>query len=313
MEEDTARLFYQGLYDWPATLAFLENRSIDGVEQVEAGVYRRTIRWDGLTGTLEVGHDRVGSALIATVRLLPPDATRLALERVTHMFDLAADLQTITAHLSRDPYMAPLVAARPALRVLRGWDRFEVAVRSIIGQQVTVARARLLNGILVERCGSWLRHGIHQPGRVFPTPQQVLDADLATMGMPGARVRALKSVASAVLADPQLFDRASSVDETTARLRAVRGIGDWTAHYIAMRACGEPDAFPASDVGLLRAAADPAGRRPSPDELLARAEPWRPWRAYAAHQLWAVDGARALDSTARDGVSAGSRSVIVTK
>ena len=198
--------------------------------------------------------------------------------------------------------------------VLRGWDRFEVAVRSIIGQQVTVARARLLNGILVERCGSWLRDGIHdRPGRVFPTPQQVVDADLATMGMPGARVTALKSVASAVLADPNLFDRASSVDETTARLRAIRGIGDWTAHYIAMRACGEPDAFPASDVGLLRGAADRTGRRPSPDELLARAEPWRPWRAYAAHQLWALDGARALDSTARDGVPAASRSVIVSE
>jgi len=94
-----------------------------------------------------------------------------------------------------------------------------------------------------------------------------------------------------VLAEPRLFDSASSIDETIARLRAIRGIGDWTAHYIAMRACGEPDAFPASDVGLLRGAADATGRRPTPQELLGRAEAWRPWRAYAAHQLWAVDGA----------------------
>ena len=314
MEEDTARLFYQGPYDWPATLAFLGNRAIDGVEQVEAGVYRRTIRCDGLTGTLEVGHDRVGSAIVVTIRGLPPAAIRTALDRVTHMFDIDADLPTITAHLSRDPSMAPLVAARPALRVLRGWDRFEVAVRSIVGQQITVTRARLLNRVLVERCGSQLPDGVDDRlRRVFPTPQQVLDADLATMGMPGARVTALKTVASAVLTEPELFTRSGSIDETTARLRAIRGIGDWTAHYIAMRACGEPDAFPASDVGLLRGAADATGRRPSPDELLARAEPWRPWRAYAAHQLWALGGARARDSTARDGVPAASRSVIVSQ
>jgi AraC family transcriptional regulator of adaptative response / DNA-3-methyladenine glycosylase II len=128
-------------------------------------------------------------------------------------------------------------------------------------------------------------------GRVFPTPQQVLDANLSAMGMPGARVTTLKIVASAVLAEPRLFERATSIDETIARLRAIRGIGDWTAHYIAMRACGEPDAFPAGDVGLLRGAADATGRRPTPLELLARADAWRPWRAYAAHQLWALDSA----------------------
>ncbi len=172
--------------------------------------------------------------------------------------------------------MAPLVAVAPASRVLRGWDGFEVAARSVIGQQVTVARARRLNGILVDRCGSELPAGADEGlSRVFPTPQRVLDADLSAMGMPGARVTTLKTVASAVLAEPRLFDPAGSIDETIARLRAIRGIGDWTAHYIAMRACGEPDAFPASDVGLLRGAADATGRRPTPEQLLARvAAPW---------------------------------------
>ena len=294
------RLSYQASYDWPATLAFLAHRAVEGVEQVEGGIYRRTIRVDGLTGTVDVAHDDAGATLRVTVRGGAAAATNAVVERVRRMFDLDADMQAITAHLARDPSMAPLVAARPALRVLRGWDGFEVAARSVIGQQVTVARARHLNGILVDRCGSELPGGARDRlGRVFPTPQQVLDANLSAMGMPGARVTTLKIVASAVLAEPQLFERAASIDETIARLRAIRGIGDWTAHYIAMRACGEPDAFPAGDVGLLRGAADATGRRPTPLELLARADAWRPWRAYAAHQLWALDGASKAERQAR--------------
>ena len=285
-------------------MTFLAHRAIDGCEEAESGIYRRTIRFDGATGTLEVADDHAGAALLATVRGLPASAIPAAVERVRRMFDLDADLRTIAAHLTRDPSMAPLVAAGPTPRVLRGWDKFEVAARSIIGQQVTVGRARRLNAILVDRCGSEL------PGsadgrlrRVFPTAQQVLDADLSAMGMPGARVATLKTVASAVLAEPRLFDRSGSIEETIARLRTIRGIGDWTAHYIAMRACGEPDAFPACDVGLLRGATDAAGRRPTPGQLLARAEAWRPWRAYAAHQLWARDASRTRSVLKRGGVA----------
>lgn len=288
-EEQTVRLSIQSPYDWSAALEFLARRAVDGVEQVEAEVYRRAIRCDGQAGTLEIVHNPAPSELVVTIRSLPAIAVQTAAARVRRMFDLDADLQTIGTHLARDPTMAPLVAARPALRVLRGWDGFEVATRTVIGQQVTVARARQLNGILVERCGSSLgdaaANGLR---RLFPTPRELLDADLSSMGMPGARVAALRNVAAAALNAPRLFEATRSVEETVARLRAIPGIGDWTAHYIAMRACGEPDAFPASDVGLLRGAAD-AGRRPTPADLLARAEAWRPWRAYAAHQLWAAD------------------------
>ncbi len=107
--------------------------------------------------------------------------------------------------------------------------------------------------------------------------------------MPGARVATLKTMAEAAVADDELFDTARSLDDTIARLRAIKGIGEWTAHYIAMRACRQPDAFPASDVGLLRGAAGGDGSRPTPAALLRRAEAWRPWRAYAAHHLWNVD------------------------
>jgi AraC family transcriptional regulator of adaptative response / DNA-3-methyladenine glycosylase II len=308
MARHAARLSYHPPYDWSAALAFLGHRAIEGVEQVERGIYCRTVRCDSQTGRLEVAHDDEGAALLVTVQGLSAAAARTAVERVRGMFDLDADLRSIAVHLARDSSMVPLLTARPAVRVFRGWDGFEVAARSVIGQQVTVARARRLNGILVDRCGGALGEGRDATvSRLFPTPQQVLDADLAGMGMPGARVTTLKTVAAAVLAEAGLFDRASSVEGTIARLRAIRGIGDWTAHYIAMRACGEPDAFPASDVGLLRGASDATGRRPTPAELLGRAEAWRPWRAYAAHQLWALDSAQlpaaSFDSRARDGVS----------
>lgn len=269
-------------FDWPAALEFLSRRAIAGVESVEGGRYTRTVRVGGVFATMTVGRAAAGDGLMVAVS--EPSLGAEVAARVRWMFDLDADLAAINAHLTRDPSMAPLVRTRPHLRVFHGWDGFEVAMRSVIGQQVSVSRARDLNGVLVERCGAG-----SGTSRLFPGPREVADTDLGRLGMPGARVAALKAVAQAALEDPALFTSRGSIEATTARLRAIKGIGDWTAHYIAMRACGEPDAFPASDVGLLRGAAGPGGRRPSPRELLARAEAWRPWRAYAAHQLWASD------------------------
>jgi AraC family transcriptional regulator, regulatory protein of adaptative response / DNA-3-methyladenine glycosylase II len=273
-------------FDSAAVFEFLSRRAVSGVETVESGHYRRTLRLGGATGTLALmpGADR--QLHITVGGELAPDGVAA---RVRWMLDLDVEADAIAAHLAADPGMAPLAAAHPAMRVFRGPDPFEVAIRSIIGQQVSVARARVLNGVLVERCGDPIVTGQAALTRLFPTPAQVLEGDLGRLGMPGARATALRAVAAAALEDPELFARRGSVEETTARLRAVKGIGDWTAHYIAMRACGEPDAFPASDVGLLRGAAVLFGRRPSPRELLERAEAWRPWRAYAAHHLWAVD------------------------
>lgn len=305
MRTITLDLPYTGTYDWPAALRFFAARAVDGVERVAGGTYQRAIRLDGFAGTLEVRADPRRDALRARLRVPGGIDTDAAAARLRRTFDLDADLAAVTAHLSSDPTMGPLVAARPALRVFGGWDNFEVALRTINGQQVSVERARHLNGVLVERCGVRLQEPAGTLCRVFPTPRQVLEADLAGMGMPGARVNTLKTMAEAAAADPALFDGGRTLDETISRLRAIRGIGDWTAHYIAMRACRQPDAFPASDVGLLRGAADPEGRRPTPARLLDRAEAWRPWRAYAAHHLWAVD------STASTGVRGGAAAVTV--
>ena len=278
-------------FDWDAALTFLSRRAVAGVEVVESRSYHRTIRCADQTGTLDIASDEASSGLVVTVHGLHGSAVEVAVERVKRMFDLDADLPAIQTHLERDQAMAKLVASHPGMRVFRGWDPFEVAARSVIGQQVTVARARQLNGTLVARCGSPVSTvSDDDPHRLFPTPQEVVGADLSGIGMPGARVTALKNIATAVLADGRLLTRAGSIEETVTRLRTIGGIGDWTAHYIAMRACGEPDAFPASDVGLLRGAADAIGRRPTTRELSERAERWRPWRAYAAHLLWANDG-----------------------
>jgi AraC family transcriptional regulator of adaptative response / DNA-3-methyladenine glycosylase II len=180
------------------------------------------------------------------------------------------------------------------LRAPGGWDGFELAVRAVLGQQVSVEAARRLAGQLVRLCGTTVpveQRSHPALALTFPSPAQVASAHLASLGMPNARKRALLALAEAVLADPLLFQPLGTVEETVARLRTIRGVGEWTAQYIALRAVREPDAFPASDIGLLRGAAIRGGLRPSPAELNGRAEPWRPWRAYAAQHLWAADAA----------------------
>src|SRR5213078_2998366 len=277
-------------YDWPAMLAFLGTRAIDGVERIEGECYVRSVAHDGAVGTVEVAHVPERDSLAVAIRFPCVRALPAIIARVRRVFDLGADVASIAAHLARDRMLAPLIARRPGLRVPGGWDGFELAVRAVLGQQVTVAAARRLAGQLVALCGAALPAGLGGPGvmRVFPDAARVAAADLSTLGMPAARRATLVALAHAVLAEPRLFEPLATIEDTVARLRAIRGVGDWTAHYIALRAAREPDAFPASDLGLLRGAAR-NGARPSPAELAARAERWRPWRAYAAQHLWAAD------------------------
>jgi AraC family transcriptional regulator of adaptative response / DNA-3-methyladenine glycosylase II len=292
------RLSYRPPYDWDAMLAFLRARAIDGVEWIEGDVYCRTVQQDGQTGTVEIAHLPDRASLSATIRFPCVRALPGIVARIRRVFDLGADVAAIGAHLAQDPLLAPLVAERPGLRAPGGWDGFELAVRAVLGQQVTVEAARKLAARLVRICGMPVRPGEHgRPALLaaFPTAAQVAKADLSGLGMPAARKQALRTLAEAALVDPSLFQPRGTVEETVQRLRAIRGIGDWTAHYIALRAVRETDAFPASDIGLLRGAAIRVGSRPSPALLQDRAETWRPWRAYAAQHLWAADQAAAHD------------------
>jgi len=277
-------LGYRPPYDWDAIIGFLAARAIPGIEVVTPERYRRTFD----AGTVAVSHEPARRRLRVSVRLADVAQLPSILMRVRRVFDLAADPESIASHLSLDPALAPLVARRPGLRVPGGWDGFEMAVRAVIGQQITVAGARQLLGKLVAAYGAPIEGAAGGLTHVFPAPARLTGADIAALGMPKARGMAISNVACAALADPMLFERAAALDDGIARLCAVSGIGDWTAHYIAIRALREPDAFPASDIGLLRALAR-NGVRPTPKEALARAEAWRPWRAYAAQHLWTHD------------------------
>ena len=282
-------LRYRPPYDWPAMASFLKARAIPGVEVVSNDRYARTIEIEGVHGVVAV-EPAAGHALRIAIRCSRLPALPSIIARLRRVFDLSADPQAIGAQLAEDPMLAPLVAARPGLRVPGAWDGFELAVRAVLGQQITVTAAVGLAGKLVARYGQLLagtRLSTDGLTHVFPRPERLASANLATLGMPRMRAAALTSLAAAVVADPQVLGAGRSLTASVAQLRALPGIGEWTAQYISMRELREPDAFPAGDVGLLRALADVEGKRPTSRELLARAERWRPWRAYAAQHLWA--------------------------
>ncbi|NWA36220.1 DNA-3-methyladenine glycosylase 2 family protein [Pseudomonas reactans] len=279
------RLAYQPPYDWAAMVGFLSARAIGGMETVEASVYRRSISLDGQQGWISVA---MGDGDWLDVEVVFPDPAALPEieRRLRTMFDLDAQPRLINPQLATDPLMAQLVAARPGLRVPGTWDGLELAIRAVLGQQITVVAAIRLAGKLVVQYGQPLATPHAGITHVFPSAEVLAAADLATLGMPKARGRTLSGVAQALLDDPRLFEPQASLKAGVARLVALPGIGDWTAQYIAMRQMREVDAFASGDIGLINALAALEGGPVSPRQLLARAEAWRPLRAYAAQHLW---------------------------
>jgi len=285
---------YKPPYDWDALLAFLSLRAIPGVERVSAGRYERSLAIGDAVGVIRV-EPAAKDRLAVSVRFPKISALPAIIARVRRVFDLAADPVAISTHLARDPALAAMVAARPGLRVPGAWDGFELAIRAILGQQITVVAARGLAAKLVAAHGAPLPAELASEGltHVFPSAQSLVGADFAALGMPRSRAAALAAMTAAVVADPNIFGARRSLDDAIGALKALPGIGEWTAQYIAMRELREPDAFPAADIGLMRALADASGRRPTPAELSARAEAWRPWRAYAALHLWSSETPKA--------------------
>jgi len=285
------RLAYRPPYDWARMLDFFSHRQVEGVEAIDGDAYARTLSVNGAAGVVRVSPGR-GDTLSA--ELWFPDLRVLpgVLARIRRVFDLATDPEPILAQFADDPDLAPLVALRPGLRAPGAWDGFEMAVRALLGQQVSVTAARRLAGRLTAACGVPLegeaarRFGLTH---LFPGPEGISALDPDGLPMPRSRARALAAVARLAQADPHLFSPGQDLESAVRRLSALPGAGPWTAQYIAMRALREPDAFPHSDLALMRAMARADGVRPSPRDLLARAEAWRPWRAYAAAHLWAKD------------------------
>jgi DNA-3-methyladenine glycosylase II len=287
-------LRFKAPYDWPRVLRFFAGRATPGVEIVEDGAYRRAIEWGGESGTLAVHRHPRRHCLVVTLQGPVSRHAEALTSHVATMFDVGADPGAIGAHLGRDALLAPLVEAAPGLRVPGAWSAFELVVRAIVGQQVSVKAATTLIGRLVARAGARIEDHPHDgTAWRFPTPAALAAADLKEIGMPGKRVAALQGLASAVASGAVPIEcpgdaRRPDADLATLRaaLLALPGIGPWTVEYIAMRAWRDADAWPGTDLVLMQwlSARDASCTRPAAQQ--ARTAPWRPWRAYAAMHLW---------------------------
>lgn len=286
------RLAYRPPYDWDGVLAFLGTRATPGVESVEASHYRRTIQVDGKHGVIDVSHDVSRAALELEVRFPDPLALLFIVERVRRVFDLGADPAVISESLRQDPLLRRPLERHPGIRTPGAWDGFELAVRAILGQQISVRAATTMAGRIASLFGSPVP-GSRGLDRLFPTPRQLAVADIEQTGVIRSRAGAIRSLAGQVMSGTIGFSSRVDATATVSALRALPGIGVWTAEYIAMRALNEPDAFPSGDLVLRRLAGDL-----TPRELDRRSDAWRPWRAYAVMLLWqdATDTARRAGS-----------------
>jgi AraC family transcriptional regulator of adaptative response / DNA-3-methyladenine glycosylase II len=275
-------LSFRPPFDWPVISSFLGARAIVGVESVASGRYRRTVRivTDGKehTGWIAVALSSRKPTLHVTVsaslaKVLPP-----VLSRVRALMDLACHPEEVAQTLG------PLANKHPGLRVPGAFDGFEMAVRAILGQQVTVVAASTIAGRLAAAFGDAVETPIEELKTLFPTPARLAalsDGDIARLGMPGARARTVIALARAVAEDKLSLVPNADVESTLEVLRGLPGVGEWTAQYIAMRALSWPDAFPHTDLGVMKALKETSARR-----VLEIGEAWRPWRAYAVMHLW---------------------------
>jgi AraC family transcriptional regulator of adaptative response / DNA-3-methyladenine glycosylase II len=256
---------WRGPLDWEHLSAFLGRRAIPGIESIDASGYLREgirVRRDGRRRQFLITIPQPGAAADIAVR-------------IERLFDASADSRVIAARLRRDPMLRPIVEKHRGIRVPGGWDAFEIVIRAIVGQQVSVAAARSILGTIAHQCGERTANGLS-----FPTPER-LAWSLARIGMPRRRLDSIRAISRAVATGDFMLERRATLDETLAALRSLPGIGPWSANYIAMRAFGEADAFPAGDLVLRRNAGGMTER-----QLTRRAERWRPYRAYAAMLLW---------------------------
>jgi AraC family transcriptional regulator, regulatory protein of adaptative response / DNA-3-methyladenine glycosylase II len=282
------KLPFRPPYDWDAILRFLRARAIPGVESVDDRVYRRSITVAGSAGSIEVSRPPRESHLILSLRVTATAELPRIVERARRLFDLGADPLPIVKHLARDPRLASSVRAHPGMRLPGAWDAFELAVRAILGQQVTVKGASTQAGRLVRAFGVAVETS-DSPGitHLFPTPEILAKADLADAGLTGQRAGTIHALAVAARDHVIDLDEPGEPVDAMDRLLAIPGIGPWTASYIAMRAFGDPDVMPPGDLGLRKALGRVSG--PTTDRevaLLARA--WRPWRSYASVYLWST-------------------------
>ena len=283
--EHVLRLAYQPPYDFSALLAFFARRAIPGIEQIDSESYSRRFALDGAVGNLRVSQIADDDALALAIDF--PRAAQIddISSRVRRMFDLDADIATIHARLGRKAPLRALVRRHPGQRLPGGWDGFEIAVRAVLGQQISVAAARTLASRLVQRFGTQVSLRSGEKCHLFPLPRDLVEADFVAIGLTRARAQTLRSMAQALCEGRVDFRPDQSLEEFVEKWVQLPGIGAWTAHYIAMRALSHADAFPAADL-VLRKAVSRDGKPVPLKQLQMMAEAWRPWRAYAVLHLW---------------------------
>jgi AraC family transcriptional regulator of adaptative response / DNA-3-methyladenine glycosylase II len=284
----TVRLPYRQPFDWQQLLAFFRFRATPGVESVSRDSYLRTLRIGEDHCIVEVRPDRRPGYLSLTLRSVNTNTLFETVQTAREVFDLDAPVPEIAATLGGDPGLQRMLRKNPGVRVPGAWDGFELTVRAILGQQISVKAATTIAGRIAARYGDTLKTLVEKDAgtlnRVFPTADRLSRARFNDIGIVQSRAATLRRVSTAVVNGDISFDAAQDPGEFCSSLQAIKGIGEWTAQYIAMRALKNPDAFPHSDLGLISAIDYP--QRLTPKELLTRAENWRPWRAYAAMLLW---------------------------
>lgn len=279
----TCQLEFRPPLAWQSLLGYLRLRAVPGVETADETYYRRTVLIDQHEGWIAVSLGKSANALEVELSQSLAPVIGPVIARVKQLFDLGALPDAVGAQLSKDPKLAGLVRRFPGLRVPGAFDGFEIAVRAILGQQVSVKGASTLAGRWAHEFGAQIVTPFPELNRLTPTAQRMADAEpaaIAALGIVGTRSRSIVALAQAVMERRVTLVFAADVDAQLAALMNIPGIGPWTAQYIAMRALAWPDAFPSGDLVLQKAAG--GGDR----ELLKRAESWRPWRSYAAHYLW---------------------------
>ncbi|WP_299586264.1 DNA-3-methyladenine glycosylase 2 [uncultured Microbulbifer sp.] len=283
-------LDYRPPLDWQSLLAFLGVRALTGVEQVEGEVYSRSFAVDTgdlarYRGVMRVYNDAERNRLVVEISG-QEGGTGLYLlnQRLRRLFDLDADIEEIQAILKEDTLLSSQLRENPGLRLPGAWDPFEYALRAILGQQISVAAASTIAGRLVTRYGESFVDDSGTEWFLFPQAEQLAEADFSDLGVTRTRAKTLREFVAATL-DGRVNFAEQSLEDWCTQVTSLPGIGDWTAQYIAMRGLSMPDAFPASDLGILQALGS-EGEKAKPKEALARAEQWRPWRAYGAILLW---------------------------
>jgi len=290
-ETSTLQLAYRPPYDWDGVLEFLAARELKGVEWITGNAYARTVRLGNTKGWVRVTHLKQKNALLLEFTHTLTPVLPALLSRVRALFDLNARMDIIAGHLSRDKQLAPLLQQRPGLRVPGAFNGFELGLRAILGQQVTVKSATTVGCRFVEAFGERIVTPHAELCRLTPTPARIAKTsvtDIAKLGVVSARARSIIALAQAQLSGTMSLDGGAHYqpDEAIHHLVELPGIGQWTAHYIAMRALSWPDAFPKEDIAVRNKLGGVSAK-----EAEALSQSWRPWRSYAVMHLWQSTGA----------------------